>query len=192
MNCIDRIRPSLETSECEPRRRAHFWSESGQSLVELALLTPLLLLLALGVIEVGRYTYIGIVVGNAARAGASFGVVRPGDGPGIVTATCNDFLNNFGGNPTPICDGSATLSSNHLGVTSTQTCGCDNSGTIATLYTGAAFCDNVPDATISACTGHWVAMINVQASGKFPALSNYPGIPGSLTLTKTAIMRVND
>jgi Flp pilus assembly protein TadG len=158
--------------------------------VELAFLTPLLLLLALGVIEIGRYAYIGIVAGNAARAGASFGVVRPGDGPGIVTAACNDFLNNFGGKP--ICDGSATLSSNHLGVTSTQTCGCDNSGTIATLYTGGAFCDDVPEATISACTGHWVAMINVQASGKFPALSTYPGIPGSLTITKTAIMRVND
>ncbi|HEV3482794.1 MAG TPA: TadE/TadG family type IV pilus assembly protein [Candidatus Acidoferrales bacterium] len=192
MNCTKRIWRPLETSESGPRRRAQFWSDSGQSLVELALLTPLLLLLALGVIEMGRYMYIGIVVGNAARAGASFGVVRPGDGPGITTAACNDFLNNFGGNPTPICDGSTSTTSNHLGVTSTQTCGCDNSGTIATLYTGAAFCDAVPDATMSACTGHWVAMINVQASGKFPALSNYPGIPGSLTLTKTAIMRVND
>jgi Flp pilus assembly protein TadG len=158
--------------------------------VELALLTPLLLLLALGVIEMGRYAYIGILIGNAARAGASFGVVRPGDGPGITTAACNDFLNNFGGNP--VCDGSATASNNHLGVTSTQTCGCDNAGTIATIHTGGAYCDAVPDADMSACTGHWVAMINVQASGQFPALSSFPGIPASLTITKTAIMRVND
>ena len=192
MNCVKRIWPSLRTSGSEPRRRAQFWSDSGQSLVELALLTPLLLLLALGVIEVSRYTYIGIVVGNAARAGASFGVVRPGDGPGIVTATCNDFLNNFGGNPAPLCDGTSSTTSNHLGVTSTQTCGCDKSGTIATLHTGAAYCDFVPKADMSACTGHWVAMINVEAKGKFPALSNFPGIPASLTLDKTAIMRVND
>lgn len=191
MNCIKQIWSALKRSESEARGRAGFRSDSGQSLVELALLTPLLLLLALGVIEVGRYTYIGIVVGNAARAGASFGVTRPGD-PAIVTAACNDFLNNFGGNPLPACDGTVSTTSNHLGVTYTQTCGCDNSGTIATLHTGAAYCDAVPATDMSACTGHWVAMINVEAQGKFPALSNFPGIPASLTLDKTAIMRVND
>lgn len=182
----------LQASKCAMRKCARFRSESGQSLVELALLTPLLLLLAVGVIEMGRYAYIGILVGNAARAGASFGVVRPGDGPGIMNAACNDFLTNLNGKPAPSCDGSATASNNHVGVTSTQTCGCDNAGTIATIHTGGAYCDAVPDADMSACTGHWVAMINVQASGQFPALSGFPGIPASLSITKTAIMRVND
>jgi len=192
MHCTQRSSPSSQASECMLRRRAHFRSDSGQSLIEVALLTPLLLLLALGVIEMGRYMYIGILVGNAARAGASFGVVRPGDGPGITTAACNDFLTNLHGNPAPTCDGTASASSNHLGVTSTQTCGCDNAGTIATLNTGATFCDAVPQATMTACTGHWTAMINVQASGKFPALYGYLGIPTSITLTKTATMRVNN
>jgi Flp pilus assembly protein TadG len=190
MHCPTRSSPPPQTSECTPLRRARFRPDSGQSLVEVALLTPLLLLLALGVIEIGRYMYIGILVGNAARAGASFGVVRPGDVPGIATAACNDFLNNLSG-ATVTCDGTVSATSNHLGVTSTQTCGCDNSGTIATLYTGAAFCDAVPSATISACTGHWAAMINVQASGKFPEIFGYPGIPASITITKTATMRVS-
>lgn len=192
MNFIERHRPPHVTSKSKARNHTHFRSESGQSLVELALVTPLLLLLALGVIEMGRYAYISIVVGNAARAGASYGVVRPGDGPGITTAGCNDFQNNFGGNPKPLCDGSATASANHLGITSTQTCGCDNAGTIATIHTGGAYCDAVPGADMSACTGHWVAMINVQASGQFPALSGFPGIPATLSITKTAIMRIND
>jgi Flp pilus assembly protein TadG len=192
MDCTERILPAPHRSErAAARGRATFRSESGQSLVELALLTPLLLLLALGIIEIGRYMYIGIVVGNAARAGASFGVVRPGDGAGITNAACNDFVNNLGGSPPPACDGTISATSNHLGVTSTQTCGCDNSGTIATMYTGGAFCDNVPAATMSACTGHWTAMINVQATGSFPAISGYPGIPSSITLTRTATMRVN-
>lgn len=143
---IEQSSRSQHTRKGTLRKREYFRSESGQSLVELALLTPLLLLLALGVIEMGRYAYIGIVVGNAARAGASYGVVRPGDSAGITTAACNDFLNNFGGKPAPSCDGSGTASSNHVGVTSTQTCGCDNAGTIATIHTGGAYCDAVPDA----------------------------------------------
>ena len=37
------------------------------------LITPLLLLLLIGVIEFGRFAYLGILVGNAARAGAAYG-----------------------------------------------------------------------------------------------------------------------
>jgi len=55
---------------CQVARR----SESGQSLVEVALLLPFLVLMMLGVIELGRYAYIGILVGNAARAGAAYGI----------------------------------------------------------------------------------------------------------------------
>ncbi|HKS67217.1 MAG TPA: TadE family protein [Candidatus Acidoferrales bacterium] len=166
----------------------HFHREAGQSLVEVAFITPILLLLALGVIELGRYMYVGILIGNAARAGASYGVRSPGDGPGIVTTACNDFGTSM---PGATCDGSSSASANHLQVTSTQTCGCDNAGTIATLHSGAAYCDAVPKADMAACTGHWTAMINVQASGNFKALFNYPGIPTPITITRTATMRIN-
>jgi Flp pilus assembly protein TadG len=44
-------------------------ARSGQSVAEMALLTPLLLLMLVGTIEIGRFAYYGIEVSNAARAG---------------------------------------------------------------------------------------------------------------------------
>src|SRR6516164_9785478 len=96
--------------------------QSGQSLLEVALMLPFLLLLLLGVIEIGRYVYIGILVGNAARAGAAYGVqsnAQSVDTVGIQNAAINDFVSN--GQP-----GSS------LTVTSVVTCGCDSSGTVTT------------------------------------------------------------
>jgi Flp pilus assembly protein TadG len=47
----------------------------GQSLVEMALTLPLLLLLVFGIIEFGRILNAYIVVTNAAREGARYGAV---------------------------------------------------------------------------------------------------------------------
>src|SRR5215472_6795855 len=84
--------------------RRNLRPDSGQSFIEMALITPLLLLLVVGVIDMGRYAYIGILVGNAARAGAAYGAAAPGDSSGTVNAACNDFLSNLGSNPAPTCD----------------------------------------------------------------------------------------
>src|SRR4051812_20722057 len=46
---------------------------NGQTIVELALVLPLLLLVLVGVTEIGRYAYFDILVSNAARAGAQYG-----------------------------------------------------------------------------------------------------------------------
>jgi Flp pilus assembly protein TadG len=54
-------------------RKSRLRSQRGQSLIEVALLTPLLLSLMVGTIEMGRYAYLSILVGNAARAGAAYG-----------------------------------------------------------------------------------------------------------------------
>jgi len=171
-------------------------SESGQSLLEIALVLPLLMLLALGAIDMGRYAYIGILVANAARAGASYGETRPGDSAGIVTATCNDFLNNLGSNPAPSCDGSGSASNNHLQVQSSVSCGCDKGGTVASLYGGA--CDDVPNSLptdpIPACQiggGQWVAMVTVTVSGTFNALCPWPGIPATMNISRSATVRTS-
>jgi len=42
----------------------------GQAIVEMALALPLLVALLLGVIEIGRYAYLAIVVADASRTGA--------------------------------------------------------------------------------------------------------------------------
>ena len=68
---------STSRSTCETMGRT-LRCESGQSLIELALLTPLLLALILGVVEMGRYTYLSILLGNAAEAGAAYGAEKFG------------------------------------------------------------------------------------------------------------------
>jgi Flp pilus assembly protein TadG len=161
-------------------------SQLGQTLVEVALTLPLLLLLLRGVIEMGRYAYISILVGNAARAGAAYGAQSGGtstDTAGIILAADNDFQNN-----------GQNLSK--LTVSSVVSCGCDNAGTLTVDYTSAADCSDATNpalaATIAACGpgGHWVAMVAVTSSGKFNSIFNAMGIPTSITLSKTATMRV--
>ena len=82
---------------CDPHARGLLRSQSGQSLVEVALLTPILLAFLIGGIELGRYAYLSILVGNAARAGAAYGaqsLPQSVDTTDIQTAADNDFQNN--------------------------------------------------------------------------------------------------
>ena len=152
---------------CQVARR----SESGQSLVEVALLLPFLVLMMLGVIELGRYAYIGILVGNAARAGAAYGIEslpQSVDTVNISLAAQNDFQNN---------------GQSGLTVTSSVSCGCDSGGSVtSSACTGAG--------SGSCASGHWVVIVSVTASGTFNSLFNYPGISSSITISRTSSMRV--
>ena len=51
----------------------------GQSLIEMGLLLPILLVLIIGAIEFGRLFYSKIVITNAAREGAYYLVTHKGD-----------------------------------------------------------------------------------------------------------------
>ena len=53
--------------------RRLFRSDKGTSMIEFAILAPVFVLLLMGIIEVGRYTYFGILAANAARAGVQYG-----------------------------------------------------------------------------------------------------------------------
>jgi Flp pilus assembly protein TadG len=158
----------------KPERRSS--SQRGQAMLEVALLLPVLLILALGVIELGRYAYIGILVGNAARAGAAYGaqsLPQSVDTTGIQTAADNDFQNNG-------------QNASSLSVTNSVACGCDSSGTVTTQG-----CTTSTNPTAGACaSGHWVVMESVTASGAFSSLFNYPGIPQSISISRTATLRV--
>jgi Flp pilus assembly protein TadG len=163
----------IKNRSLERPRQAICDSESGQTLVELALLLPFLVLLAIGVIELGRFGYIGVLVGNAARAGTAYGtqtLAQSVDTTGIVTAADNDFQNNG-------------QSTRNLAVTSSVSCGCDSGGTVTSALctgTGAGTC----------ASGHWVVTLSVTASGTFASIFNYPGMPHSITVTRTSSMRV--
>lgn len=158
--------------------------------MEVALLAPVLAIMMIGVIELGRYAYDGILISNAAHAGAAYGA------QGLTYAACgpthpcpmeqaaiDDYQNN--GQPT-----------GNLTVTSSESCGCDTGG--SSLSMGTTLCTTASngaiDQSIASCNtagGHWAVMVSVTAQGTFTGMFNYPGIPSPITITKTATMRVS-
>jgi Flp pilus assembly protein TadG len=136
---------------------------SGQTVVELALLLPLLLVLLLGLIEIGRYAYFDILVSNAARAGAQYGaqsLIQAGDVNGIRTAAQNDGL--------------AAMT-----ITALQQCGCA-AGALGGCPTGAV------------CPQPLV-YVQVTASDTYNSLFNFRWlpVPTQMTLSSTVTMRVS-
>jgi hypothetical protein len=74
----------------EPINRS---KERGSNIVEMAILMTVLLLLVLGVIDLGRAIFIKVEVANAIRAGALYGAQGPttaADTAGITTAIRNE------------------------------------------------------------------------------------------------------
>lgn len=60
-------------------------SEGGQALVEFAISAAMLVLIFLGVFDLGRAFNSYIVITNAAREGAYYGALHPGDAGGIAS-----------------------------------------------------------------------------------------------------------
>jgi len=165
-------------------KRVRTRKQSGQALVELAFMLPILLLLMLGVIELGRYAYISILIGNAAQAGAFYGAQGNGfsnDTTGISHAAQYDFAGATSGASNT--NGQAVGA---LTVTSSVACGCDAAGTITSFS-----CNSTTNPSAGTCaSGNWVVVVSVTCSGSFNGLFSYPGIPSPLVISKTASMRV--
>jgi Flp pilus assembly protein TadG len=157
--------------------RGHYWRsrraacrgrERGQSLVELAFVLPLLLLLLVGIIEIGRFAFYSILVANAARAGAQYGAQS------LATAADTTGISTAGTNDAP-----GVIAPNTLTVSSTQSCGCSS----AALGPCGALAICVPP-------DHPLVYVKVTATGSFNSLFNYPGLPGTITVTSVEEMRV--
>lgn len=141
-------------------------AESGQSLVEMALLTPVLLLLLVGIIEVGRFAYYSIEVTNAARAAVQYGaqsLASSKDIPGIQQAALRDAS--------------------------------DVSGiTFSPLPANLCACSETPSAYVACpalgCTGHQVVFLQVDTTANISPLFRYPGLPTTFTARGHALMRV--
>jgi Flp pilus assembly protein TadG len=147
------------------RRTSRRAAQAGQALLEVALVTPLLLLLAVGIIEIGRYAYYSILVADAARAGAQYGaqsLATAADTAGIRTAAENDGQNLAA-----------------LRVTVQHECGC----------TGSSIGGGCP-ATACVSPNHALVYVKVTVTGKFNSLFKYPGIPQSIDCDSTELMRV--
>jgi Flp pilus assembly protein TadG len=86
-----RPRRGLVHRPLDPPRPDRDGRQRGQALVELALVTPILLLLLLGALDLGRLFYAQITVTNAAREGAMVAALTPGSFS--AGAACNATSN---------------------------------------------------------------------------------------------------
>jgi Flp pilus assembly protein TadG len=145
--------------------KLHFLrSDRGASLVEFAIVAPVLIFLLIGTIEVSRYAYYSILAASAARAGVQYGAQNTTtalDSTGITNAARADGQNLAAWTITP----------NHL---------CSVSG--AAPAQCAVSSGSPPTNTIY--------YVKVQVTGTFKSLMNYPGIPNNVPVSGSAIMRV--
>ncbi|MFQ5945132.1 MAG: TadE/TadG family type IV pilus assembly protein [Anaerolineae bacterium] len=84
--------------------------ERGQSVVELALLLPVLLLIFLGTTDFGRVYFAKVAITNAARVGARYGSLNPDAGNLIVSRTVEETAKTVSLQPTDVqvtCDNGA-------------------------------------------------------------------------------------
>jgi Flp pilus assembly protein TadG len=148
--------------------RKLYRSDSGASLVEFAILLPVMVFLLMGVIEIGRYTYYAVLAANAARAGAQYGsqnTTTADDITGMKNAATADegSVPQFSPSPTPLC-------STNEGATLGNCASSGSSGPAAgTIY-----------------------YVQVVVTGTFTTLFHYPGIPNNIPITGSATMRVEN
>jgi Flp pilus assembly protein TadG len=152
-------------------RRSITRSESGDSLVEMALLLPILTMLLLGTVDLGRLSYMSIEVSNAARAGVQYGQQNPttwADVTGMQTAATNDATDLVG------------ATQGNLTAVATYWCQCSD---------GTSVTPNCFPGTPSCATTHRVDYVKVVTTATYKPWFPCPGIPSSTNLTSQAVMR---
>ena len=139
-----------------------FQSDEGASLVEIALVLPLLLFIVLATIDFARGYYFANEVAGAARAGAVYGTTNPTDSTGITDA---------------VKDAAPDVSNISL---SSSSWGCECSdGTSA-----SSSCSSAPS-----CSANIVYYVKVTATASYTTMLPWTGIPSSLTLSSSSEMR---
>jgi Flp pilus assembly protein TadG len=144
-------------------------NDAGSTLVEMALLLPLLSLVLAGAADLGRVAYYAMEVSGAASAGAHYGAqsrITAADTAGMKAAAANDAPD--------------VTSVTTLATTVTQSCACSNG--IATACATAG----------SNCTGttRILEYVQLNTSAVVSPMVRYPGFPAAYTLRGQAIMRV--
>jgi len=141
--------------------------ESGASLVELALILPLLIAMLFGVIDLGKMYFLSMEVANAAEAAAVYGSKNP---------TQTTYMQNV-----------ATKAAPDVGtLTTSASYGCEcGSGTGF-----VANCTSTPT-----CSDNVVYRVTVTASASYTPLLPWWSVlknasnPGTITISNTAVMR---
>ncbi len=145
--------------------RGVFGGAGGSSLVELALVLPVMMLSLLGIIDFGRVFYASAEVSNAAHAGAIYGsrtVSLSNDTVGMQTAATGDAADLSG-----------------MTTTGTVTCQCSEGGSSVNCQTAGMSCGMTTP----------LIFVTVTASMKLKPLVSWPGIPNPITINSSATMR---
>lgn len=147
-------------------------AESGQTLLEFALMLPFMMLLLLGIAEIGRAAFMTITVNNGATAGVEWGSQNStGASPGGIIAMQN----------------AATADAIVTGMTATATYGC------ICDYGSGISCNQPLDpaqCTISCPGGQVVDCVQVTTHLDFDSLFHYPGLPQTFQANGKAVERV--
>jgi Flp pilus assembly protein TadG len=130
-------------------------------MIELAVILPVLILIAIGVMDYGRVYFTSVAVANAARAGAEWGAAEIGRTG--QSANIQNFSKLDGAEAGAIT------------VTSTSFCQCSGSNVACT----------------SSCGGYGFPreFVQVTASKTVTMLLRYPGLPATVTVSRTATFR---
>jgi|HubBroStandDraft_6_1064221.scaffolds.fasta_scaffold1579800_1 Flp pilus assembly protein TadG len=143
------------------RNRARRYFSRGQSAVELALVVPALVLVLVIAADFSRVFYMSIEAANAARAGVQYGAQ------------------------------STTKASDTAGMQQAALNDAPNLG--ALTATASNFCECPPSTshvTCSSTTCSGMEMyVQVNTSAQFQTLVHYPGVPSTVTLNESALMR---
>ena len=135
-------------------------SSRGGAAVELAVITPLLVLLAIGVMDYGRVFFTSIAVANAARAGSEWGAFdnnRPLQQTAIQNFAMSD-AQEFG-----------------ITVNAQRVCKCGD-----TVGSCTASCGAYGEARV---------FVVVTATKSVAMLLPYPGLPSTIAVSRTATFR---
>jgi Flp pilus assembly protein TadG len=139
--------------------------QDGNSLIETALVLPVLLLLLAAAVDIGRAFRAAIIVNAAARTGAAYGIHYPTDTAGMILAAKTDASNT----------------STFVTVSATANYGCECSdGTAIDCGSGS-----------SCGTMNSVYYVEVDTTATYTPMLPWPGIPATIPLSAKVTLRAS-
>jgi len=160
------------------RRDRYAGRRRGQSVAEMALVLPIVLLLFIGVLDFGRVFYAAIAISHGARAGVQYG------------AQNNPKSGDFAGMRQAATDALGDVS--NLTVTACRYCRCaDGTGSCASCPADNADLCATGSACLNSCPlDAPQVFVQVTVDKVFTTLFPYPGIPKTTDINRRAIIRV--
>lgn len=153
---------SIETASRSDNFYRAFIDDSGSAILEFSLVLPLLVFMLAGIVDIGFAIQESMVISGAAHAGTAYG---------SITGNYAD-LQGMQNASNAAAQGVASFSSS-----ASQWCACSPNGSVTSC---SSSCSN----------GFPLVYVQVKTSATLPAVLNYPGLPGSFSLSGLSAVRV--